>query len=57
MSYPPAAKLSLSFRRGGGGALRGRREMNTFLNEIRESFHFGTIADSKMMVTPVSAVR
>lgn len=31
--------------------------MYTFLKEMRESFHLGTIADSKMTVTPVSLVR
>jgi hypothetical protein len=36
---------------------RGLRDMKTFLKDIRESFHLGTIADSKMTVAPVSDVR
>ena len=37
--------------------MSGRLEMYTFLNERRESFHLGTMADSKMIVMPVSDVR
>jgi len=39
------------------GEEEGRLEMYTFLKDIEESFHLGTIADSKIIETPVSEVR
>ena len=34
-----------------------RRDTDTFLKERRDSRHFGTMADSNIIVTPVSDVR
>lgn len=46
-----------SCRSASGEPKCARREMKTFWKQMRDDDHLGTMADSKMTVTPVSAVR